>query len=181
MTESIGEKSKYSFGFDLRGKIWSGKSSVRHFQQRKIKHAQQKGGTCVSTGLSLLTGEAPEKINAQINTQDPVTWSNYLLKYGMKLAYCNTDFRRLRHYVRELLDLDDLFVVCTYTPTNPNMIGKEPDESGWVCGSHFTLMHRDVVHDTRFTDSVLIQDYRDLDRYVKRIFRVVPSDNPRGL
>lgn len=167
--------------FDFASSLWPSQDATPYFQERQLQHRMQKGGSCVSTGLSLLTGEAPTAIRQQINTQDPVSWSCYLEGHGLKLAYCPTDFRRLRHYVDDLLALDDLFTFSTYSPELPREIGAEPDEEGWICSSHFVVLHRDTVYDTRFPEPIALVDYEDLQRYVKRIFRVVPSAQVRGL
>ena len=167
--------------FDAHSGLWSPPEAPPHFHHLRLTHRVQVGGSCVSTGLSLLTGEEPVALRAQLNTQDPVSWSRYLRRHGMKLAYCPTDLRRLRHYVDELLAHDDLFTLSTYSPGNPLDIGEEPDSSGWICGSHFVLLHRDTVYDTRFAHPVSLRDYCDLDRYVKRLFRVVPAGHARGL
>jgi hypothetical protein len=167
--------------FDAHSACWSPPEAEPHFRHLRPTHRVQIGGSCVSTGLSLLTGEEPVAVRAQLNTQDPVSWSRYLQRYGMKLAYCPTDLRRLRHYADELLAHDDLFTISTYSSTNPLDIGAEPDGSGWICGSHFVVLHRDTVYDTRFAHPVALRDYDDLDRYVKRLFRVVPASHARGL
>jgi hypothetical protein len=74
-----------------------------------------------------------------------------------------------------------LFLVSTYSSTNPLDIGAEPDAKGWVTGSHLVLVHRSRVYDTRHYAPCELDAYVDLDRYVKRIFRVVPLHHPRGL
>ena len=160
--------------YDAAGSLWPSDDQRQFFADIDITHQQQVGGTCVSTGLSQITGEAPMDIRAQINTQAPTSWSLYLQQHGMKLAYCNSDFRRLKFYVDELLALDDLFTISTYSPTDPEAIGCDPDASGWVCGSHFFLLYRDTIYDTAQSKPILLEDYYGLDRYVKRIFRVVP-------
>jgi hypothetical protein len=166
---------------DLSSGLWGNQMPQRFFPDLRLTHRVQVGGSCVSTGLSLLTREAPGQIRRSINTQDPVSWSCYLMGHGMKLAYCNTDLRRLKHYVQELLALDDLFALSTYSPTAAQAIGTEPRAGGWVCSSHFTLLHRDTVYDTRLPAPVLLRDYPDCERYVKRMFRIVPLLHPRGL
>lgn len=167
--------------FDYHARCWSPPEASPLFPNLSIQHRTQIGGTCVSTGLSLLTEEKPEEIRKKVNTQDPVSWSRYLGGYQMKLAYCSYDFRRLRHYVDELLAHNDLFTISTYTPTKQDKIGCNPDEHGWVCASHFVVLYRDTVYDTRIDHPVALRDYRDLNRYVKRLFRVVPINHVRGL
>lgn len=166
--------------FDQSSSIWPDEPD-QYFTNLQITHRQQVGGSCVSTGLSLLTGEEPGTIRQHINTQDPVSWSLYLQDHGMKLAYCPSDFRRLLHYKSQLLALDDLFAISTYSSQNPLEIGAEPDESGWICGSHFFILHRQTVYDTRYAQPSDFASYEDHDRYVKRLFRIVPVDHPRGL
>lgn len=167
--------------FDHHSHLWTPAEPGHFFRDIRLEHRRQVGGSCVSTGLGLLTREEPAAIRGKLNTQDPVTWSRYLRSFGMKLAYCPTDLRRLRHYMDEILRHDDLFAVGTYSPSDPREIGGKPDSSGWICGSHFVLIHRDTVHDTRHDQPVKLAEYEDLDRYVKRIFRVVPADHERGL
>lgn len=167
--------------FDAASTLWGGQSYTPYFQNLKIQHRMQVGGSCVSTGLSLLTKEEPTAIRQQVNTQDPVSWSNYLQQFGMKLAYCPTDLRRLVHYKHELLAMDDLFTISTYSSENPSDITRDPNESGWVCGSHFVVLHRNTVFDTRYEQPILLADYEDCQRFVKRLFRVVPADHARGL
>lgn len=167
--------------FDHSTAFWSPPEPAPFFHEMRLTHRVQIGGSCVSTGLSLLTGEEPGDIRAHVNTQDPVSWSRYLQGHGMKLAYCATDLRRLRYYVDEFRAHDDLFTVSTYSPSSALQIGGEPDARGWICSSHFVVVHRDLVYDTRFEAPVALRDYGDLDRYVKRLFRVVPADHVRGL
>lgn len=167
--------------FDHASSLWPSESGERFFPELSIRHRTQMGGSCVSTGLSLLTGQAPADVRQQINTQDPVSWSQYLQGHGMKLAYCPSDLRRLRHYKAQLLALDDLFTLSTYSSQDPEVIGADPSESGWVCGSHFVVLHRHTVYDTRYSEPIALNDYGNLNRYVKRLFRVVPAAHGRGL
>lgn len=167
--------------FDRASSLWHEQDNQAYFHDLQLALLRQKGGSCVSTGLSLLTREAPTRVREQINTQDPVSWSRYLQGHGFKLAYCPTDLRRLEHYADDLLALDDLFTLSTYSPETAREIGATPDEEGWICSSHFVLLHRDTVYDTRYETTIPLADYEDLSRYVKRIFRVVPADHARGL
>jgi hypothetical protein len=129
----------------------------------------------------MLTGQEPEAIRPQINTQDPVSWSDYLLGHGMKLAYCPCDCRRMIHYLDDLLALDDLFTLSYYIPVDPADICSDPDHNGWVCGSHIVLLHRDQILDPATGTKTMAKNHSGMQRFTKRIFRVVPSDHPRGL
>lgn len=167
--------------FDHTSVLWPAGASEKYFTSLRIEHRTQVGGTCVTTGLSLLTGEEPESIRRAVNTQDPVSWSQYLSKHQMKLAYCPTDLRRLKHFIPEMLAIDDLFVIGIYSPENVIGIGREPDEKGWICGSHFILMHQNKIFDTARDEPVTATKYPRLECYVKRIFRVLPRWHGRGL
>lgn len=76
-----------------------------------------------------------------------MSWSRALRPEGIKLAYCPTDARGLRFYMSELLELDDLFVLCFHTIRSPQDTLHDPDASGWVCGSHSAFLHRETILD----------------------------------
>lgn len=167
--------------FDTYSQLWADDLATRFANHLTLTHRRQVGGSCVSTGLSVITGEAPEVIRAKINTQSPGSWSDYLLPFGWQLAYCNTDLRRLDHYVDELVLLDDLFVICTYSPEDAHEIAAEPSADGWVCGSHFFLLQGEMIYDTNLAEPESVFDYEGLERYVKRLFRVVPAGYRRAV
>ena len=80
----------------------------------------QSGLTCVSTTLGSLTGNGPEHFlnlqrDGKLNTEDPVSWSEVLKPFEMKLAYLPFDGRKLRFYMDELVALDDLFLLSYYS------------------------------------------------------------------
>ena len=151
------------------------------FRDRNFSPVAQRGPRCVSTVLGILTGAAPETFQRRINTQDPVSWSDALAAYGMKLAYCPTDVRKLKFYVAELAELDDLFTVSYFTPEYRSAILRDPEEDGWICGSHIVVFHRGSVIDPAFGQRFAATDFPGLARHTKRIFRVVPAAHERGL
>lgn len=165
---------------DHHSKLWS-VNSGHFFRDQSFTPRQQSGPHCVSTVLAMLTGQEPEVIRPEINTQDPVTWSDYLRGHGMKLAFCPTDCRRLRHYLDDLLALDDLFTLSYYSPTEAEAICADPNERGWVCGSHIVLLHRDQILDPASGTRTAALAHYGMNRFTKRIFRVVPSNHARGL
>lgn len=167
--------------FDAFGTLWPDHNPEGFARHLTLTHQRQIGGTCVPTGLAVISGEPVATIRRQVNTQSPSNWSDYLAQHGWRLAYCNTDFRRLKHYLPELIAHDDVFVLCTYSSTDPYEIGQEPDEEGWVCGSHFFLLQGDTIYDTRYSQPMPVALYVDRERYVKRIFRLVPSDYQRAI
>lgn len=165
---------------DSHSKLWSGDRGP-FFRTQSFTPRRQEGPHCVSTVLSMLTGEEPGVIRPEINTQDPVSWSDYLRGHGMKLVFCPTDCRRLEHYLDDLLALDDLFTLSYYSPTDPEAICADPDDRGWVCGSHIVLLHRDQILDPASGSSCPVGEHHGMKHFTKRIFRVVPADHPRGL
>ncbi len=159
--------------------LWQEKE--RFFHDREVTPIRQQGPHCVSTSLAMLTGEAPEFFQGFINTQNPVSWSEALRPFGMKLAYCPTDVRKLRFYMDELLEVDDLFALCYYTTTDTETILRDPDGSGWICGSHIVLMHGAFVIDPASGTRRYARDHACNDRHTKRVFRLVPAAHHRGL
>ncbi len=162
-------------------KLWS-HNDANFFREKEITPLWQSGPHCVSTCLAMLTGETPETFQGIINTQDPISWSDAVKKYGMKLAYCPTDTRRLKFYIPELLELDDLFVLSYYKPgDNPTTILNDPDDKGWICGSHIVIMHRNFILDPASGLRTEAHEDKCNEYYTKRIFRVVPLNHVRGL
>ena len=147
----------------------------------------QEGPTCVSNSLSLLTlGDAPPEAfqgaASGVNTQDPCTWSHALKRFGKKLCYTAADTRRWSWYVPELLSLGDVFTVSYYTGD----FTMDPRADGWVCGSHIVVVAGGKVYDSSaggaplgLGDPAFGERYGQ--RFVKRIFRVVPADYPSEL
>jgi len=151
------------------------------FRDLTLAPLRQNGPHCVATVLAILSRTALESFMGRINTQDPLSWSDSLREFGMKLAYCPSDTRRLKFYLEELVALDDLFTLSYYTAESPEIILVDPDASGWVCGSHLVLLHRDRIIDPAWGEAVRARDHHCSERYTKRLFRVVPADHPRGL
>jgi hypothetical protein len=131
--------------------------------------------------LGILTGAPPEKFQGAINTQDPVSWSEALKAWDMKLAYCPADVRKLKHYMKELVALDALFTLSYYTTIEPDEILADPDSSGWVTGSHIVILHRDKILDPMSGSERGAFEHECNDYHTKRIFRVVSVEHPRGL
>ena len=153
------------------------------FRDLEIEHIKQIGPSCVPTTLAMLarsTGAdvGPDDFKEIINSQSPHTWSKALHPYGLQLAYCNHDLRRLRYIVDELVAHDDLFLLCFYSVDPPS----DPDENGKLCTAHIVTLHRDKIIDTaksHLCGVSLASQYPRLERQTKRIFRVVPAGYPR--
>ncbi len=128
----------------------------------------------------MLTNQQPEYFYDKINTQDPISWSDALKEFGMKLAYCPFDVRKLKFYMEELIELDDLFLLCYYSPTDSSIL-RDPDERGWICGSHVVILHRDKILDPATGTVTPAHEHPCNDHHVKRLFRVVPESHHRGL
>jgi hypothetical protein len=98
----------------------------------------------------------------------------------MKLAYCPTDVRRLKFYLPELSKLEDLFTLSYYSPTDHSILD-DPNDDGWVCGSHIVILHGKKIIDPALGNAMHYEDHHCRERFTKRIFRVVPLHCPRGL
>lgn len=167
--------------YDSASKLWPN-TSEQFFRQRTFLPVKQSGPHCVSTVLAILSGAVPESFQGpHINTQDPGSWSGALRSFGMKLAYCPTDVRKLRFYFAELLGLDDLFTLSYFTPKKPTDVLDDPDEDGLVCGSHIVVLHRDSVLDPATGARSKLNQFKGSEFHTKRIFRVVPLEHARGL
>ena len=166
--------------YDSDCRLWPNPSD-RFFRDRELRPVSQDGPQCVATSLAILTGADPADFVGKVNTQDPASWSEALAPYGMQLAYCPTDARKLEFYLPELLELDDLFTLSYYTPEDPKEILRDPDERGWICGSHIVVLHRGQILDPSGGTVTDALDHGCGGRHTKRIFRVVPTDCSRRL
>jgi len=99
----------------------------------------------------------------------------------MKLAFCPSDLRKVKFYFEELLKIDDLFTLSFFTTANPAEVLADPNENGWVCGSHIVVVHRELVLDPASGGSSSLKDFERAECHTKRIFRVVPVGHTRGL
>lgn len=179
--------SSTKFAPDYRSSLWRDRSGP-FFRDIILKHRRQKGPTCVSTCLSILTGLKPEEFQRpknDVNTDCPVSWSDALQPYGMKLAFCPIDCRRLKYYLPELIEHDDLFALCFYCSDGPDIL-QEPDEDGRIVGSHIILLHRSLIYDSCKSAPLPLDDFTYGgvplgELYTKRIFRIVSADYHRGL
>ena len=165
--------------YDMSTTLWSN-ADENFFSDKELRPRHQEGPHCVSTALAVLTGADPESFQGIVNTQDPISWSEELHKFGMKLAYCPIDVRKLKFYMDELIRLDDLFLLCYYSPTDDSIL-MDPDSSGWVCGSHVVVLHRDQILDSLIGIPAPATQHNCMEHYTKRIFRVVPVDHPKGV
>ncbi|CAF1225866.1 unnamed protein product [Rotaria sordida] len=146
-----------------------------------VSPTRQTGPHCVSTVLAMLTGKKPEDFQGKMNTQDPCSWSRVLQPYGMKLAYCPMDVRKLKFYMDKLIAFDDLFTLSYYTTLDPKEILADPDNAGWITGSHIVILHRNQIIDPVLGRTTPALEHECNDYHTKRIFRVVPCDYVRGL
>ncbi len=166
--------------FNLTSNLWPNKKDV-FYRKKLFTPIKQTGPHCVSTVIAILTNSKSEIFqNENINTQDPVSWSNILRDYDMKLAYCPSDIRKLKFYMDELIVLDDLFLLCYYTDDGVEIL-KDPDENGWICGSHVVILHRNKIIDPKRGDITPAIKHDCNNYHTKRLFRVVPAGHMRGL
>ncbi|UJR29458.1 hypothetical protein I4U23_010670 [Adineta vaga] len=111
------------FKSDKDTPVWSTEEQEHYFRDPVIQPLLQEGPTCVSNCLAMLTGKRPEDFQGNINTQDPVSWSAALKPYGMKLAYCPHDARKLKFYIEQLIALDDLFALSQGGKSRSRVLG----------------------------------------------------------
>jgi hypothetical protein len=71
--------------FDDSCHLWASGHEA-FFRDREIVPLRQTGRHCVSTVLAMLVGTRPEDFQGRMNTQDPVSWSDALKPFGVKLA-----------------------------------------------------------------------------------------------
>ncbi|CAF0906085.1 unnamed protein product [Adineta steineri] len=166
--------------YNQNAPLWPNKDEY-FFRDRDIQRIRQTGPRCVSTTLAMLAGKSPEDFQGRMNTQDPYSWSEVLQPYGMKLAYCTADVRKLKFYMNELVGLDDLFTLSYYTTLNPEAILGDPNSEGWITGSHIVILHRDKIIDPATGTATQAVEHHCNNYHTKRIFRIVPNDYIRGL
>lgn len=166
--------------YNKASKLWPDSADI-FFRDKDITPLRQSGPHCVRTCLAMLTDLKPAEFQGKINTQDPISWSDGMKEYGMKLAYCPTDARRLKFYMPELLELDDLFTLSYYKPRGDQTILNDPNNEGWICGSHIVIMHRSYILDPASGSKTSAETHGCNDYHTKRIFRVVPLTHVRGL
>ena len=165
--------------FDLNSNLWPDKSQ-KFFEDLKLKPIKQISGKCVSTSLAIISGVDPDYFYDKINTQDPISWSDSLHQFNMKLAYCPTDIRKLKFYMNELIEFDDLFLLSYYIPFGPKIL-KDPDENGWICSSHIVVLYKDKIYEPKDGKIYDANKHSSNNHHTKRIFRVVKKDFYRGL
>lgn len=166
--------------YDFNSHLWPKKTDA-FFRDTKLVPQLQDGPHCVSTSLAILTNSDPDNFQGVVNTQDPLSWSDKIQEWGLKFAYCPTDTRKIKYYIEELIELDDLFTLSYYTPTDKEKILSEPNEKGWICGSHIVVLQRDMILDPAQGNITKAIEHHCNQYHTKRIFRVVPSSYVRGL
>jgi len=172
-----GEKMPY----DNSSRLWDD-NDESFFKDKEIVPIRQSGPHCVSTVLAMLSEKSPEYFQGVVNTQNPVSWSDSLKPFGMKFAYCPFDVRKIRFYMDELISYNDLFLLCYYSrKCSVEDIMGEPNESGWICGSHVVILHKDHIIDSKRGDSINAREHECMEAHTKRIFRIVPVDHRRGV
>lgn len=149
-------------------------NSQPFFPSLQLDSAPVPGTFSIASIIASLTGGDLEAIMNKVGANDPVSWSLVLEDYGMKLAYCPTDIRRVIHYLDELVALNDVFILTYYTPERPPRILAEPDNLGWICGMHSVLVVREMVYDPYLDIRQRIYAHHCRHFHTKSIFRVVP-------
>lgn len=171
---------------DSSAPLWdeSNEEKNNFFRDINLEHITQIGPSCVATTLAMIARSTGADVSVDYfkkitNSQSPHTWSNALKEFGMQLAYCNNDVRRIDNYIEELVSYDDLFLVSFYSIDPPS----DPDSNGKLCTAHIVTLSGNKIFDTAksiFNGGVIdATNYPRLERQTKRIFRVVPLGYPR--
>ena len=169
---------------DITWSLWD--NPDEHFYREQfIEPFTQSGLTCVATALGSLMGKWPAHFlglqeEGKLNTEDPVSWSDALRPFGMKLAYVPLDARKLRFFMAALVAINDLFLLSYYSGLSLDIL-RDPDADGWVCESHVVILHRDQIIDPAIGERRPAFDHWCNLFHTKRIFRVVPANHRRGL
>lgn len=138
----------------------------------KLNHIKQSQRDCVPCCLAMLTNE--EKIKFyDIDNCNPNQWSVRLKKYGMKLAYCNYEFRQLSDYCKQLQHGTFLIGILK---------GDDNEVPNGTANKHLIIIQDGKIYDS-FTNnsSVSLQDSIYEYNFVNRIYRVVPIDYPHEI
>lgn len=150
------------------------------FSDLNIEHVKQQGPSCVATTLSMVANSTganttPEDFKEVTNSQAPHTWSEALKPYGLQLAYCNSDLRRLGYFIDELVEYDDLFLLSFFSKDPPS----DPLPSGKLCTAHiithctripFTIRQRTNMQG-EYALQMIIQGLKDRRRESSESFR----------
>lgn len=166
--------------YDSHSALWPTQGEI-FFRDREFVPQRQVGPHCVATTLAMLTGATPDEFMGKMNTQNPATWSDALAPWQMQLAYCPTDVRKVKFYIDDLLHRDDVFTISYYMTLDAARILADPNERGWVTGSHVVMLHREYILDPASGQRVLARDHHGMEYHTKRIFRVVPLGYQRKL
>jgi hypothetical protein len=80
-----------------------------------------------------------------------------------------------------IVNTQDPTTLSYYTSIDPNVILGNPNDEGWVCGSHIVVMHRDKILDPAIGTITSAIEHHCKDFHTKRIFRIVPINYDRSL
>ena len=174
---------------DASAPLWhlsKGQNHTSYFDDLKLKHLRQIGPSCVATTLCMVakaTGAdvTPEYFKSRTNSQSPYSWSEALKPFGMQLAYCNHDQRRIEYIIDELKQLNDLFFVASTRLIHQVTLMKMANcvqHTSSRCMVQHSMILRNHADNGGVCDA---SDYSRLERQAKRIFRVVPVGHPRCL
>ena len=186
--------TKFQINFGARGKkepvrsrIWSDGDN-KFFPDLDLQPVIQKGPACVATALATASGTNPGHFLdfPGFTNMNPVSWSDALTNFNMKLAYCPTDTRKVKYYADELLQCDDLFIIGYYSPNYKHKdetdILLDPADDGKESAlSHAVILYKDKIYDSKNGTVTQFKEHQCIECHTKRIFRFVPSDYKRGI
>lgn len=101
---------------------------------------------------------------------------------GQGVVLCDNKLTMSTLYAPEPVALNDFFTMSYFTPPGPAEVWKDPrPRDGWICGSHIVILQGGDIVDPARGDRVPALGHHSMERFTKRIFRVVPADHARGL
>ena len=165
--------------YKKNNQLWPDKNE-QYFSEKNITPICQKRAHCIPTLLAMLTDMQPKYFHKRVNKEDPLSWSKTLEPFDMKLAFCSFDIRKIKFYIDELIEINDLFLLSYYDPIG-HIILYDPDQDGWICGSHVVILYQNTVFDPIYGTVTLLKDHECIEHHTKWIFRVIPKDHKRGL
>jgi len=152
--------------------LWNYEEKV-NLPRLEIKHVKQGKKDCVPCCLAMLTGTDKTEFY-DIDSCNPIEWSQRLKKYKMKLAFCNYEFRQLYDYHEQLQKGTYLVGIL------------KGDDIGMFNGTankHLIIIQDGYIYDSFVNCIYPIKLINSLyeQNFVNRLYRVVDNSYPHEI